>query len=199
MIWLAFASALTVQAADGPLEATPETYQPPVIRPFEPPSDFGRTRAQGDDAAPLRRAPLTQPVTVDAYVSSYELSPSDAEIAYEQGVAQAEIDTDRRMGPLDGRWRVMGADGKAFLSLALTDRGGGRMIEGAWTRLDSPPGIEHSGPAGPVTTDDQTVVVPITSGELHLRQTGSGWTGALIQNGRSHPVTVTRPRETPLG
>ncbi|WP_438851723.1 hypothetical protein [Brevundimonas nasdae] len=193
MIWLAFASALTVQATYGPLDATPETYQPPIIRPFEPPSDFGRTPAQGDGETIRHRAPLTRPVTVDAYAASYEVSPSDMEIAYDQGVAQAELDTDRRMGPLDGRWRVTGGDGKPFLSLALTDRGGGRMIEGAWTRLDDRPGVEHSGPAGPATTDGQTIIVPITGGELHLQQAGAGWTGALIQNGRRHPVTVTRP------
>lgn len=193
MIWLAFASALTVQTTYGPLDATPETYQPPVIRPFEPPSDFGRTRAQGDGDTIQQRAPLTQSVTVDAYAASYEVSPSDTETAYDQGVAQAELDTDRRMGPLDGRWRVTGADGKPLLSLALTDRGEGRMIEGAWTRLDSQPGVELSGPAGPATNDGQTVVVPITGGELHLHQTSSGWTGELIQNNRRHPVTVTRP------
>lgn len=193
MIWLAFASALTIQAAYGPLDATPETYQHPAIRPFEPPSDFGRTPAQGDGETIRYRARLTQPVTIDAYAASYEVSPSDMEVAYDQGVAQAELDTDRRMGPLDGRWRVAGADGKPFLSLALTDRGGGRRVEGAWARLDSPPGVERSGPAGPATTDGHTVVLPISGGELHLQPAGSGWTGALIQNGRSHRISVLRP------
>ena len=39
------AAGLTLQTPYGALEATPETYQPPVVRPFEPPSDFGRELA----------------------------------------------------------------------------------------------------------------------------------------------------------
>ncbi|WP_287011751.1 hypothetical protein [Brevundimonas sp.] len=100
MIWFAFAPALaaglTLQTPYGALDATPETYQPPVVRPFEPPSDFGREQAQGDSGDAAHRRALTQPVVVGAYVGSYETSPSDAETAYDQGVAQAEITMDSR-------------------------------------------------------------------------------------------------------
>ena len=146
MILLAlFAAASMAQAsqAAGLLDATPETYQAPVVRPFEPPSDFGReTEAQGDVGGDWRRSPLTHPVVVEAYVGDYEVSPGDVQTAYDQGVAQAEIDADRRAGPLDGRWRVADADGKPLLSFALTDRGEGRRIEGAWRRLDAPGGVD---------------------------------------------------------
>lgn len=119
------------------LDATPEIYQAPTVRPFEPPSDFGReAEAEGDAGGDRRRGPLIRPVAVDAYVGDYEVTPSDGEAAYDQGVAQAEIDADRRAGPLDGRWRVAAPDGRPLLSLALTDRGEGRRVEGAWRRLD---------------------------------------------------------------
>jgi hypothetical protein len=195
MFWLVFVIALSsdpVVQTTGLLDATPETYQAPVVRPFEPPSDFGREQAQGDADMDLHRAPLTRPVDVGAYVGSYEVSPTDAEVAYDQGVAQAEIDTDRLMGPLDGRWRVSAADGAPLMSLALTDRGQGRRVEGAWRRLDAPPETPLSGPAGPVATVGGKLVVPVSGGELRLQPAGPGWTGEWVQDGRARPVTVSR-------
>ena len=192
MIWFVFASALTLQTPYGLLEATPETYQPPVVRPFEPPSNFGREEAQGDSDETLHRRKLTQPVVVGAYVRSYETSPTDLEIAYDQGVTQAEINMDSRAGPLDGRWRVKDADGKPILSLALTDLGEGRMIEGAWRRLAPRAADKDSGFAGPAATDGETVVVPAAGGELRLQAASNGWTGVLVQDGRSRPVTLSR-------
>ncbi|GAW42395.1 hypothetical protein SH203_02811 [Brevundimonas sp. SH203] len=175
------------------LDATPETYQAPVVRPFEPPSDFGREEAQGDASADRLRRPLTQPVAVEAYVGSYEFSPGDGEIAYDQGVTQAEIDADRRAGPLDGRWRVAAPDGQPLLSLSLTDRGEGRRIEGAWRRLDARAASTPGGAAGPAGFDGAAAVVPLAGGELHLRAAAHGWSGELVQNGRARPVTVARP------
>ena len=197
MILLAlFAAASMAQAsqAAGLLDATPETYQAPVVRPFEPPSDFGReTEAQGDAGGDWRRSPLTHPVVVEAYVGDYEVSPGDVQTAYDQGVAQAEIDADRRAGPLDGRWRVADADGKPLLSFALTDRGEGRRIEGAWRRLDARAASTADGPAGPAGFDGAAAVVPLADGELHLRAAAHGWSGELVQNGRARAVTVARP------
>ena len=100
------------------------------------------------------------------------------------------------MGPLDGRWRVAGPDGKPLLSLALTDRGAGRMIEGAWRRLDAPAGTDQTGVAGPASRLGDLAVIPLigplTGGELRLHPSASGWTGQLIQHGRARPVTVSR-------
>lgn len=196
MIWFTFASilssGLTLQTPYGVLDATPETYQPPAVRPFEPPSDFGREQAEGDAAETQHRRKLTQPVVVGAYVGSYETSPTDAEAAYDQGVAQAEINMDRRAGSLDGRWRVADADGRPILSLALTDLGGGRTIEGAWRRLEAGAAPKEVGVAGPASTDGETKVIPAAGGELRLQAASGGWTGVLVQGGRSRPVTLSR-------
>lgn len=197
MIWLAFASALSIaapaQTPYGQGDATPETYQPPVVRPFEPPSDFGRETAQGDAEAVLHRPVLTTPVAVDDYAGQYEPSPTDAQTAYDQGVSQAEIDADRRMGPLDGRWRVSGPDGRALFSLALTDRGEGRRVEGAWQALSAGASDAQAGPAGPAAQAGADFVIPADGGELRLHPAGSGWAGDFIRNGRSRPVTLSRP------
>jgi len=195
MFWLALVTVLssdpTIQTA-GLQDATPETYQAPVVRPFEPPSDFGREQAEGDADVDLHRAPLTRSVLVGDYVGSYEVSPTDQEIAYDQGVAQAEINADSRSGPLDGRWHVVGADGSPLLSLALTDRGEGRMVEGAWRRLDASAETPRGGIAGPARTDGRIMVVPFADGELRLHPAGKGWRGDLVEDGVSRPVVVSR-------
>jgi hypothetical protein len=129
-------SGLIVAAVAGllsqdPGAAHPSTlrlYQPPAIRPFEPPSDFGREMEEGDAGdAPQRPEPLA-PVAVSAYAGDYEYTPSAAEAAYSQGVASAEIRTDAGAGPLDGSWRA------GDYRLVLSDPGDGRPVEGAWAR-----------------------------------------------------------------
>jgi len=192
MIWFAFATALAVQTPYGQLDATPETYHAPVVRPFEPPSDFGREVAEGDADDALHRRRLTAPVVVSAYSRSYETSPSDVEVAYDQGVTQAEINMDRRMGPLDGRWHVVDADGETLLSLVLTDQGEGRRVEGAFRRLDARAAARPSGVAGPAVAKADTVVVPLGEGELRLNPSGDGWTGVLVRGRQSRPVVLSR-------
>jgi hypothetical protein len=126
---LAFAGLLTQESAPQP--STRATYQPPVVRPFEPGRDFRGEQAQGDRAGELFRRPLEAPVRVEAYARSYEFTPGDAEIAYEQGVASAEIRADQAAGRLDGAWQLVDASGQRLLDLILIDPGSG-SIEGGW-------------------------------------------------------------------
>jgi hypothetical protein len=177
----------------GFLDATPETYRAPAVRPYEPPSRFGRETAEGDAETDLHRRPLTAPVAVGDYAGDYEFSPTDSQTTYDQGVAQAAIDTEAAMGPLDGRWRIAQPDGRPLLSLSLTDRGEGRRVEGAWRRLDAPAGIEKMGVAGPVSTQGEVIVIPLSKGELRLHPAADGWAGDWILDGRARPVTATRP------
>ena len=89
LIVLAFAGLLMQETAPHP--STQAAYQAPAIRPFEPGRNFGREQAQGDTSGDLYRRPLETPVVVEAYVRSYEYTPSDVEAAYEQGVALSLI------------------------------------------------------------------------------------------------------------
>jgi len=196
MLLLALISAVALEPAiqtTGLLEATPETYRAPAVRPYQPPSRFGRETAEGDAATDLHRRPLTAPVAVDDYAGDYEFSPSDSQTTYDQGVAQAAIDAEAAMGPLDGRWRIAQPDGRPLLSLSLTDRGEGRRVEGAWRRLDGPAGIDRMGFAGPVSTQGEVVIIPLSEGELHLHAAANGWAGEWVQDGCARPVTATRP------
>lgn len=173
----AFAGALLQQAAP-PHPSTLVLYEAPAIRPFEPPSDFGREQAEGDAETDAHRRPLETPVTVNAYSRSYEFSPGDTEIAYDQGVASAEIRTDQTAGPLDGLWAVTDAQGRELFALVLSDRGG--LVEGGW---------RGAGGDGIAVAEDHVLTLE-GRGTLALEPEGAGWRGTL--DGRA--VRLSRPR-----
>lgn len=177
----AAAALLTPQSAPHP--STLEPYSAPVIRPFEPGDDFGRELAEGDVAGGAHRPPLTAPVTVDAYDGSYEVTPTDLEIAYEQGLASAEIRADQTAGPLDGAWRVTDAEGRTLYDLVLMDPGAGRA-EGGWrARRDHGAAVAEN---GVLTLEDG-------GGTIALERAANGWRGRLTAGGRTQTVTLTRP------
>lgn len=178
-IFLAFAGALLQQASPHPSTLT--QYSAPEIRPFEPTSDFGRERPQGDAETETHRRPLEAPVSVEAYVRSYEYSPGDTEAAYDQGVASAEIRVDQSAGVMDGRWRVSDDQGQVLFSLVLDDDGRG-PVEGGWR------GAAGSGPA---TVEGRTVTLD-GLGALALEPAGRDWRGTLSEGGRTRAVTVSR-------
>jgi len=177
----ALAGLLTPQAQPYSPEQT--LYSAPVIRPFEPGSDFGREIAEGDAASPPRRRPLSAPVTVDAYDRSYEASLTDIEIAYEQGVTSAEQRADQTAGPLDGAWRVRDADGRTLFDIVLMDPGMG-PVEGAWR------GGRNGGGA---VSDGRTLTLEDGGGVIALERAGAAWRGRLTVDGRARAVTITRP------
>jgi hypothetical protein len=180
-IIVAIMAGLFAQQA-APHPSTLEPYAAPAIRPHEPDSGFGREVAEGDSEAGLHRRPLTAPVTVDAYARSYEYSPSDADITYEQGVASAEIRADQTAGPLDGMWRVRDASGATLYDVVLTDRGSG-SVEGGWRR---------PGGSGAAVFDGRTLTLE-GGGAIALERARTGWTGPLTGDGQTRPVTLTRP------
>ena len=186
---------LAFAGQESALIAPAELYAPPVVRPFEPPSDFGRIRAQGDADAGVHRRLITAPVGVEAYRRSYEVSPTDAEIGYEQGVHQARLNQDARMGPLDGRWRVTGADGKTLLDLVLSDRGSDKPVEGAWSRRTVEASAHDMGVIDTVARDAGAVVIEVRVGgrpaSLRLRSAPNGWSGRMTGADGDQPVTMS--------
>lgn len=178
----ALAGLAAPQAAPHPSGLEP--YSAPVIRPFEPGPDFGREIAEGDAASPPRRRRLTAPVTVDAYRGAYEATPTDIEIAYEQGVTSAEQRADQAAGPLDGFWLIRDAEGRTLYELVLMDPGVG-PVEGGW-RGDRR--------AGGAVSDGRTLTLEDDGGGVVvLERAGEGWRGRLTADGRARPVTITRP------
>ncbi len=180
LIVLAFAGLLMQEAAPHP--STQAAYQAPAIRPFEPGRNFGREQAQGDADGELYRRPLETPVVVEAYVRSYEYTPSDVEAAYEQGVTSAEIRADQAAGRLDGAWRIVDAAGRSLYDLVLNDPGVG-PVEGGWR------GREDWGAA---TSDGATLTLE-GSGAMTLERAGNGWRGVLTIDGQTRPASLIRP------
>lgn len=189
MLAFALISLAVSPMQSAPVAYTAQVYQAPVVRPFEPPSNFGRVTEEGDGGGDTRLRVLTAPVSVEAYRRSYEHAPSRADNAYDAGVENAERAMDARMGPLDGRWRLKDEAGRELMTLSLMDQGETKPLEGAYRTADAQAEV------GPVTAADRseaTLVLDLDGGRLSLSPSGEGWTGTLAQGGRERTVTLTR-------
>lgn len=188
--------ALLISGLAGP-DAAPQTrtdvYAPPIVRPYEPPSNFGRQIAEGDVDASVRTRPIAAPEMVEAYSGAYEPSRTRGEISYEQGVEVARVAANGRMGPLDGAWQVRDAEGRTVMDLVLSDQGAGRPVEGALSLA----GSDRIGLIDTVTAEgpDRIVTASIdgTPTTLRLRPAGEGWTGTATGPGRERTVSLVRP------
>lgn len=187
-------AGLTGQETSYGAAGSQELYAAPVIRPYEPPSAFGRQVEEGDVARPIRSRPITAPVAVEAYRNNYEQNPSLGEISYEQSVARARAAADARMGPLDGIWKVTSADGRSLIDMVLSDRGAAKPVEGVISLDDA----THTTAAvtSVVRGEPETTIETSVGGRpvrLRLQPAADGWTGTLSGLGRDQDVALTRP------
>ncbi len=167
-------------------------YEAPAIRPFEPPASFEANEPEGDNSTGTYRGPIRGGVLVDTYAGQYEAGPTDAALAYNQGVISAEIRMDQRMGPMDGAWQLVDPDGNVLMALVLTDFGPGQPIEGAWMSRTTPG-------AGTLTSgrregDAVTLLLigqgATEGGTLELVRAGRGWSGTLQGERRRLSVSL---------
>ena len=187
-------AGLSGQEASYDAPGSQELYTAPVIRPYEPPSAFGRQVEEGDVVRPIRSRPITEPVAVEAYRNDYEQSPSLSEVSYAQSVARARAAADAGIGPLDGVWRATTVDGSSVLDLVLSDRGGSRPVEGALS-LIAP--VRTTVAVGLVSrTGDVAMIEASIDGRavrLRLQRNGDGWAGTLSGLGRDQSVALIHP------
>ncbi len=189
MIVFALISLAVSPVQDAAAPYAGRLYAAPVVRPFEPPSNFGRVTSEGDGDAGTLRRPLVAPVAVEAYSGSYEYAPSGSDTAYDAGVANAEHNMDARMGPLDGRWRVRDAEGRTILTLSLMDQGEAQPLEGAFRTADAQAEV------GPLAVTERTaasLVIDLDGGRLAVTANGAGWSGVLTRGGSQRAVTLVR-------
>lgn len=197
MLWLGILGVLAIQDLSTSRTSPDRPYERPTVRPYEPPSDFGRETAQGDSEGSVYRRPLTASVVVDDYRHSYEVSPTDAEVAYDQGVTQAERDSDGRMGPLDGRWTLRDGRGRVIAHLVLFDAGEDWSIEGAWMRPGRP---GAAGALAPVEEISRAADGSLSArlgdlGVLTLTPSiGGVWASTLRRGDDATPVALTPAR-----
>jgi hypothetical protein len=176
-----------IQEAAAP--STARVYAAPAVRPFEPPSNFGRVTAEGDGDAGMLRRPLVAPVVVEAYRGSYEYARTGAESAYEDGVANAERAMDARMGPLDGLWRLRDATGRELMALSLMDQGETRPLEGAFRTADATATV---GPLAVAERSPGALAIDLDGARLSLTASAAGWSGVLTRDGHDQAVTLGR-------
>lgn len=166
-----------------------EVYAAPVVRPYEPPSDFGRQLAEGDADATVRTRPIDAPVAVEAYSHSYEPRRSRRELSYQEGVEAARQRQNARMGPLDGVWHVIDAQGRPLLDLVLSDSGPSRPVEGAVRAVDT----DRTALIDAVATEGEVrIITAALDGRplsLRLHPQGQAWIGDLS----GAAVSLVRP------
>ena len=182
-------SSVAVTGQSSPVPYTAQVYQAPAVRPFEPPSNFGRVTEEGDGGGNTRLRVITAPVSVEAYRRSYEHAPSRADNAYDAGVETAERTMDARMGPLDGRWRLKDEEGRTVMTLSLMDQGESKPLEGAYRTADAQAEV------GPLTAAERSagaLVLEMGGGRLSLQSSGEGWSGVLARGDGEWPVTLVR-------
>ena len=160
-----------------------------MVRPFEPPSNFGRVTEEGDGGGNRTLRVIRAPVSVEAYSRSYEHAPSRADNAYDAGVENAERNMDSRMGPLDGRWRLKDGEGRTVMTVSLMDQGEAKPLEGAYRTADA---MAEVGPLTAAERSAGALVLEMAGGRLSLQASGEGWTGTLAQDGRERAVTLVR-------
>lgn len=194
------APAMNEQAA--PYSAiTTDLYAPPTIRPYEPPSSFGRQGAEGDADATVRAAPIPAPVSVEAYDGAYEPRRSPREVSYLAGIEAARRAQNDRMGGLDGQWRAVDAEGRPLLELILTDRGPAWPVEGALTLVHAEPAArpDRIGLVSAVTDEggDRVITAEVEGRRLTLRlqRDGQAWRGQIsgLARGAGQPIALVRP------
>lgn len=188
LISLAVSPAAPIRQSS-PVPYSAQVYQAPVVRPFEPPSNFGRVTEEGDGGGDTRLRVIPAPVSVEAYRRSYEHAPSRADNAYDAGVENAERTMDARMGPLDGRWRLKDGEGRTLMTLSLMDQGESKPLEGAYRTADAQAEV---GPLTAAERSAQGLVLDLDGGRLALQASGEGWSGTLVQDGRERAVTLVR-------
>lgn len=179
-------AATPAQSAAIPYSA--QVYQAPVVRPFEPPSNFGRVTEEGDGGGDRPLRVIRAPVSVENYERSYEHAPSRSENAYDAGVDNAERTMDGRMGPLDGRWLLKDADGRTLMTVSLMDQGEAKPLEGGYRTADS------AAMVGPLTANRSpgALTLEMAGERIALSPTGQSWAGTMTLNGRERAVTLVR-------
>ena len=188
MILFSLISLAVSPVQSAPVAYTAQVYQAPVVRPFEPPSNFGRVTEEGDGGGDRTLRVIPAPVTVESYSRSYEHAPSRSDNAYDAGVENAERTMDARMGPMDGRWHLKDAEGRTLMTVSLMDQGEARPLEGAYRTADAAAAVE------PLTAERSAgaLVLEMEDAHVALSPSGDGWSGTLSQNGRERAVTLVR-------
>lgn len=149
-----------------------------------------------NNPAPRHRAtilPIPPPETRAIPQGGYV--PADQ--VYEMRVKGSIAAAQNLQGPLDGGWRVTGADGVQIYALQIVDKAGGYgVLEGAWRDVRRPGTVGSTGLIEDLRRDGALLVARFSprggqSAVLTLQPTGeTRWTGQLVENGATQVVVA---------
>ncbi|USQ96086.1 hypothetical protein [Caulobacter sp. RL271] len=116
---------------------------------------------------------------------------------YELRVKGSVAAAQNLQGPLDGAWRIAGADGGQLYALQIVDKAGGAgELEGAWRDLRRPGSVGSTGLIEDLRRDGDTITARFSpkvgeSSVLTLRSTvEERWSGELAENGANIAVVA---------
>jgi len=176
--------------------AAPDSAQIPQA--IDPLADLISQSNQSTDedaaeAAPSKPAPRHKgtilPIPPPEPSTTPDGAPSKAQV-YELRVKGSVAAAQSLQGPLDGAWRVTGADGSEIYALQLVDKAGGLgELEGAWRDVRRPGSVGSTGLIEELRREGDDIVVRFSprvgrSSVLTLRPSGyERWSGQLVENG----------------
>jgi len=157
--------------------------------------------------APLQTQPTPTPPPSTPTPSETISPPPPVDIGANINAAYANAESVQ--GPLDGRWRLVGADGTDLFAFVMADTGGAPSsraatpdapaIEGAWRDLRRPGALAASGFLQSVVHATDAVEIrfyeadPSAPTVVKLRADAAGaWSGDLVEAGSSRPVVMKR-------
>ena len=194
--WLVFAQVQAAPASDvvqtvpapaAAPQSSPAPQQPAPV-PVQPPQPPPAPTQPDTQAEEPQTAPAPDVIGEGAY----------AQQAWEARLHAAYEDAEARQGPLDGSWRLTGADGDVLFEFVLSDPGVS-SVTGAWRDLRRGGGADGSGFVSAVYRTADGVDVRFTeTGQgsqtvLQVRPTADGrWGGELTEAGAVRSVIMTR-------
>jgi hypothetical protein len=123
-------------------------------------------------------------------------APTKAQV-YEYRVKGSVAAAQNLQGPLDGGWKIAGADGAQLYALQIVDKAGGYgELEGAWRDVRRPGTVGSTGLIEDLRREGDTIVARFSpkggqSSTLTLRPAGyERWSGELVENGANVAVVA---------
>jgi hypothetical protein len=202
---------VSTAAPPPPFQAQPQPQSIPapdsaqIPQAIDPLADLIAQSAQSTDedeaeAAPSKPAPRHKgtilPIPPPETLAGPDGAPSKAQV-YELRVKGSIAAAQSLQGPLDGAWRVTGADGTQLYALQLVDKAGGLgELEGAWRDVRRPGTVGSTGLIEELRREGDDIIVRFSprggqSSVLTLRSSGyERWTGQLAENGAAIAVVA---------
>nr|WP_295108580.1 hypothetical protein [uncultured Caulobacter sp.] len=192
--------------ADAPVSTAVPAPQaaPEVPQAIDPLADLISQSAQTTDEeeaetankpAPKHRGAIL-PIPPPEATTAPDGEPTRAQV-YEMRVKGSVAAAQSLQGPLDGGWKIVGADGGQIYALQIVDKAGGYgELEGAWRDLRRPGSVGSTGLVEDLRREGDAVVVRFSprvgqSSVLSLRPSGyEHWSGELAENGASVAVVA---------